>query len=106
MSTGQLDKDSRNGLWVSGSRQWGNQKENSGFPGYDYGVNAGMIGFDYTFPTKIMLGLSAILQLQMLTWMAMWVEGDINSFNFALYGSYFTTNAYIETSIVLWQKQL
>jgi outer membrane autotransporter protein len=55
LATGDVPEiQNRNGLWVSGFNQWGDQEEKSGFSSYDYRIGGGAIGFDYTFPSRVM----------------------------------------------------
>ena len=93
------ESQNKNGFWISGYRQWGDQEEKAGFPGYDYRISSGTVGFDYTFPTKVMLGLSLNLALADIDLDHHAGQGNINSLSGALYGSYFTKNAYLEGAL-------
>jgi outer membrane autotransporter protein len=85
--------------WISGYRQWGDQRDTAAVPGYNYHINSGSLGFDYTFPTKVLLGVSFTSSSAEIDLDRHAGKGAIDSYTGTLYGSYFNDNSFLESAL-------
>ena len=88
-----------NNLWVSGLGLWGDQDEKAGYPGYDFNITAGTIGYDHTFPSRVTLGAAVSKGNIDVDLANNTGDGSIDTFSGMLYGSYFTSAAYVEGAL-------
>ena len=93
------ESQGRNGLWLSGFRQWGDQAAATGFPGFDHRMTGGTIGFDYTAPSRVILGLSITRTATDADLDNNAGTGSIETTAGTLYGSYFSQNGYLEGAL-------
>lgn len=95
-----IDQSSRvqtmNGLWINSYGQWGDHQALPGYAGYDYTLYGSTIGYDYTFPGKLLIGASLGMSRAEVDFGSSQGDGSVNSVTGALYGSYYAGNAYIE----------
>ncbi|MFZ7127524.1 MAG: autotransporter domain-containing protein [Desulfobacterales bacterium] len=96
---GVPERMSGNGLWISGLDQWGTQKADDGFPGYDFDIRATAIGWDHTWNSRVTLGMTASLGSIDLDLNEDAGDGAIETATGTVYGSYFTRNAYVEGAV-------
>jgi uncharacterized protein YhjY with autotransporter beta-barrel domain len=89
----------KNGLWLNGYGQWGNQDPDRGFTGCDYRIYGGTLGFDHAFSDKLIAGLSLGYSQTDVDLDHHQGDGSINTFTGSVYGSYFTKNAYVEGTV-------
>jgi outer membrane autotransporter protein len=86
-------------LWASGLGLWGDQDEKAGYPGYDFNITAGTIGYDHTFPSRVTLGAAVSKGNIDVDLANNTGDGSIDTFSGMLYGSYFTSAAYVESAL-------
>jgi outer membrane autotransporter protein len=89
----------KNGLWLNGYGQWGDQDPDRGFTGYDYRIYGGTLGFDHAFSDKLIAGLSLGYSQTDVDLDHHQGDGSIKTVTGSLYGSYFTRNAYVEGAV-------
>jgi outer membrane autotransporter protein len=96
---GVPERQGKNGLWVSGLSQWGDQEADDGFPGYDFRLHGGTLGFDHTWASNLTLGVSVGLGSTHVDLHEGAGDGGIDTHYGSLYGSWFTANAYVEGAV-------
>jgi len=104
--TGQRKQAAGNyGVWIDGFGKWGDQNGKNGYTGFDYNLAGGAIGIDYLLGNRTIIGVSGGYSYTDIDLDSNNGSGTINS-NFAsLYGSYFTKEMYLETSLAYsWQR--
>ena len=86
----------KNGLWLNGFGAWGDQEATPGFSGFSFGTGGATLGYDHTFREHLTTGLSLGYAHTDVNLGDNEGTGRIQSLSGSLYGSYFTTNAYLE----------
>ena len=89
----------KNGLWLNGYGQWGDQAADKGFTGFDYHIYGGTLGFDHAFGNKLIAGVSLGYSRTDVDLDHNEGNGNIKNLTGSLYGSYYTKNAYIEGAL-------
>ena len=89
----------KNGVWLQGLRNWGDQEGEDGFTGYDYSIYGGMIGLDRLLKDHALLGFSTGVSGAEIDFDNNLGKGDIDAFIMSLYGSWFTERYYLDASL-------
>jgi uncharacterized protein with beta-barrel porin domain len=89
----------KNGLWLNGYGQRGDQQADPGYTGFDYRISGSTAGFDHIFLDKLMVGLSLGYSRTDVDLDRQQGDGYINSLIGSLYGSYFNRNVYIQGAL-------
>jgi outer membrane autotransporter protein len=84
------------GLWFQGFGQWGDQDEEDGYTGFDFGMVGLTFGFDYALTDRLLAGVSVDYANTDIDLDRNAGDGTIEGLGGSLYGSYFTERAYIE----------
>ncbi|MBN2468986.1 MAG: autotransporter domain-containing protein, partial [Deltaproteobacteria bacterium] len=86
----------KNGVWLDGFGQWGDQTEKDGFTGYDYFTRGVILGFDHRLLDNLTAGLSLGYSSSDIDLDRNQGSGYVRSLFGSLYGSYFDKNLYVD----------
>jgi len=86
----------KNGVWLDGFGQWGDQDEEDGFTGYDYFMRGVTLGFDHRLMDNLTAGLSLGYSRSDIDLDRDHGSGYVKSFFGSFYGSYFDKNLYVD----------
>jgi outer membrane autotransporter protein len=88
----------RYGVWLDGFGSWGDQGADPGYTGFDYNVAGGALGVDFLLRDRFIIGISGGYSYTNIDLDDNKGNGSTRSSFGSIYGSYFTSQYYLETA--------
>lgn len=91
-------RQARDGFWINGYGQWGDHRALPGYTRYDYRSYGSTVGLDHKRSDDLLIGASMGMSRAEVDFGGAAREGTVKGVTGALYGSYFTGDAYVEAA--------
>ena len=89
----------KNGLWFNAYGQWGRQKEDPGFVGFDYSLYGFTLGFDHLLGNDLVVGVGVGQSHTDVDLDRNQGDGKIKNTLGSIYASYFTKDFYLDSTL-------
>ncbi|MFT3783519.1 MAG: hypothetical protein QM790_16015 [Nibricoccus sp.] len=88
----------QNDAWASALKQWGDQEDTPGYPGYDVNAVTLSAGYDHVFPSQMAIGVSVSRGTLDVDLRNNSGKGSAKSTSATVYGSCFNQHAYVDAA--------